>query len=234
MKRRDDLWRIDRYSIELNPPGAEKSSQESVLPYGDAVVTPELKASHGCIWDADLLGNVIVLATPPERAASDPLAAFERQCDALAKRAGKRHIFLFLHEMSGFDLKQDAAIARLRGIAQDSSVVLHGVCPDVAGQWSLFRELCLSHPEGSFTECKLDGMVDGLVDAYANLCSRFEIDYSLPPSATPGTVQLKISSGMGRAELSLEISAAPEVAVVPPPAAEAGETVPSAETPTPA
>jgi hypothetical protein len=196
MKRRDHLWRIDRYSIEINPHGDEKASQESGVSYGDSVVTPELKAAHGCIWDANVLGKVIALATPRECAAPDPVAAFERQCDALAKRAGTRHIFLFLHEMSGFDLKQDAAIERLRSIAQDSSVVLHGVCPNVAGQWSLFRELCLSHPEGSFTECRLEETVDGLVDAYANLCSRFEIDYSLPPSAVPGTVRLKISSGM--------------------------------------
>lgn len=220
MKRRDDLWRIDRYSIEINPPGGEKSPRESGPPYADSVVTPELKASHGCIWDADLLGKVISLATPSERAAPDPAAAFERQCDALAKRAGKRHIFLFLHEMSGFDLKQEAAVARLRTIAQDSSVVLHGVCPDVAGQWSLFRELCLSHPEGTFTESRLEGMVDGLVDAYANLCSRFEIDYSIAGSAAPGTVQLKISSSLGRAEMSLEMASAPELAEVTPPAAQ--------------
>src|SRR5208337_5030156 len=99
---------------------------------------------------------VIVLTPPAERAAVDPIAAFQRLCDAFAKRGGKRHVFIFLHDMSGFDLKQDAAIDRLRTIARDGSTVLHGICPDVAGQWALLRELCLSNPEGTFTEAKLE------------------------------------------------------------------------------
>ncbi len=155
MKRRDDLWRIDRYSIEMNPSTDEKSSQECVVPYDDVFATPEMKASQGCISDPDLAGKALALAPPRERAAPNPIAAFQRQCDALAKRGGKRHVFLFLHDMSGFDLKEEAAVGRLRTIAQESSVVLHGISPDVAGQWTLLRELCLSNPEGSFTEVLL-------------------------------------------------------------------------------
>ena len=209
MKRRDHLWRIDRYSIEMNPQTDEKAS--SMVPYDDSLITPEIKASNGFISDPDLLRKVIALAPPPERAAIDPVAAFQRQCDAFAKRGGKRHIFLFLHDMSGADLKQDAAIDRLRSLAQDNSVVVHGICPDGAGQWALFRDLCLSNPEGSFTAVKLEAMADGLVDAYATLCSRFEISYSLPASAEPGAVKLKISSGCGQAEMSVDIAAVPPV-----------------------
>lgn len=233
MKRRDDLWRIDRYSIEMNPPAVEKTAAETTPPYDDSLITPELRASNGCMDDAEILGQVLHMASPRERAAPDPIAAFERQSDAFAKRGGKRHIFLFLHEMSGHDLKEDAAIARLRSIAQNSSVVLHGICPEVAGQWKLVRELCLSNPEGSFTETRLDGMVDGLVDAYANLCTRFEIDYPLPPLSDPATVLLKISSTFGRGELSVNVAP-------PAPPAEAKDTQPSpaekpaAETPAPA
>jgi hypothetical protein len=206
MKRRDDLWRIDRYSIETNPQPDAKSSSEAVLPYDDAFLTPELKASLGCISDPELLRKVLVSTVPPERAAPDPLPAFQRQCEAFAKRGGKRHIFLFLHDVAGADLKQDAAIARLAAMAQENSVVLHGICPGAAGQWDLLRALCLSHPEGSFTEIKLEEMVDGLVDAYSNLCSRFEISYSRPNSAVPASVKLRISSACGQAEMALEIS----------------------------
>jgi hypothetical protein len=225
MKRRDDLWRIDRYSIEMNPNTDEKSSQESVVPYDDSLITPDLKASHGCIADPHLLERVLALAAPRDRAAVDPVAALQRQCDAFAKRGGKRHIFLFLHDMSGFDLKQEAAVGSLRTMAQDSSVVFHGICPEVAGQWPLLRELCLSHPEGSFTEASLDGLVDGLVDAYANLSSRFEISYSLPAGAEPGMVMLKISSerGCGQAEITLEGPPEPQTAPETPP------TVPTPE-----
>lgn len=215
MKRRDDLWRIDRYAIEINPPPGEKTSQEYLVPYDDSLVTGELKASQGCLSDAELVVKALALPVPRQRAAADPLAAFERQCDILAKRGGKRHVFLFLHEMSGFDLQQDASMNRLRSIVQEGSVVLHGICPDVAGKWPRLREACLSNSEGSFTETTLEGMVDGLVDAYAHLCSRFEITYSMPatePSPTQTrTVKLKISSehGYAESEISLDTPPAP-------------------------
>jgi hypothetical protein len=220
MKRHDDLWRIDRYSIEASPSTDEKSAL-SAFPYDESLATPELKASHGCISDPDLLTKALSLATPAECAAPNPLIALQRQCDALGKRSGKRHVFVLLHDVSGFDWKDDATIARLRTIAQESSVVLHGICPDLAGEWSPFRELCLSSPEGSFTPTKLDGMVDALVDAYANLCSRFEISYSLPTSVEPGPVKLKISSGFGQADIAVEVTAPPPEPVVAAPVAPA-------------
>jgi HEAT repeat protein len=224
MKRRDDLWRIDRYSIEINPPPDDKNGREYLVPYDDSLVTAELKASQGCISDAELAAKALALPVPRHRAASDPLAALQRQCDMFAKRGGKRHVFLFLHEMSGFDLQQGATMDRLRSFAQDPSVVLHGICPDVAGKWPRLREACLSNPEGSFTETTLEGMVDGLVDAYAHLCSRFEITYSMSatePSPTPlRTVRLKISSehGYAESEISLDLPPAP-----PPSAPDTGQ-----------
>lgn len=218
MKRADDVWRIDRYSVEINPKPDEKAAQESTLPYADPLVTPELKAAFGCVSDSNLLARAIGL---PAHAATDPLVAFERQCNAFAKRGGKRHVFLFLHEMSGFDLKQDATIARLRTLAEENSVVLHGICPDVAGQWALVRELCLSQPEGSFSETKVDTMVDAIVDAYANLSSRFEITYALPDSVEAGKVRLRISGSAGDAETSLDLPAEPPAAVIDAPAPEA-------------
>jgi HEAT repeat protein len=229
MKRRDDLWRIDRYSIELNPPAADKATPESALPYEDALMTAELKAAFGCIWELELLEKVLASQTPRERAATDPIKATERLSNALAKRGGKRHVFLFLHDMSGFELKEEAAIGRLRAITQESSVILHGVCPDTAGQWKLLRELCLSHPEGSYTESTLEGMVDVLVDAYANLCSRFELDYSLPGTIPPGPVKLKIASDSGHAEIALDVTPVAAPAEAAAPAAEAA--TPQAPTP---
>lgn len=216
-KRPDDMWRIDRYSIEMNPAGNDKGAQESGFPYEDSFMTPELKAVHGCLCDPALAATVIASMPPRERAAPDPLAAIERQCMAFAKRGGKRHLFLLLHDMSGFDLKQEAANVRLRAIAKDNNIILHGVCPDVAGSWEPIRALCLAHPEGSFSEVKIATLADGLVAAYANLCNRFDIDYSLPPAATPGAVRLKISSPCGYAQISFALS----TALTPAPATEA-------------
>ena len=235
LKRKDDLWRIDRYSIEISPPGGEKSPL-SAFPYDDALLTPELKAAYGCISDPELFLKALTLPAPPDRSAADPLSALERQFEAFGQRGGKRHAFLFLHDMSGFDLQEQAAITRLGAGARESSVVLHGICPDAAGKWPLVREACLSHPEGSFAETTLEGMVDALVDAYANLCSRFEIVYSLSGLADAGAasqtpnVKLKISSGHGYAEsdIRLEIPAAstPPSAPAPP---EPAPSIPPAE-----
>jgi HEAT repeat protein len=214
MKRRDDLWRIDRYSIEITPPVEEKASLEYLVPYDDSLVTGELKAAQGCISDPQLMAKALALPVPRQRAAADPLAAFQRQSDVLVKRAGKRHVFLLLHEMSGADLQQEAAMNRLGSIMREVSLVLHVICPDCAGKWPLLREMCLSNPEGSFTETTLAGMVDGLVDAYANLCSRFEITYSIAAAEASPTersaVKLKISSEQGYVdtEISLDLPAA--------------------------
>lgn len=214
LKRPDDMWRIDHYSIEMNPGNNEKSAPESVFPYDDALLTPELKAAHGCTSDASLLTKVIASPVPRERAAADPLAAVERQCTAFAKRGGKRHLFLFLHEMSGFDLKQEAAIARLRAIAKDNNAILHGICPDVAGHWDAVRALCLANSEGTFSETPLAGMAEAFVDAYGNLSNRFEIDYSLSPADAPGAGRLKISSAYGNGQISFHLSPAAEPASV--------------------
>ena len=232
MKRRDDLWRIDRYSVEMNPASAQGPA-ESLLPYDDSLITPELKAGYGCLSDTGLLGKLIGMTAPHERAALDPLAAIQRQCDAFAKHGGKRHVFFFLHDMSGFDLKQDAALQRLRGIAQESSAVLHGICPDVAGQWSLLRDLCLSNPEGTFIQRKLDGLIDALVDVYANLSSRFEVSYSLPDhsaeSEAPAKVKLRTSSSFGNGECEIVLDRAPAPAPPEPQAA----SIPAPEAPQP-
>jgi hypothetical protein len=229
MKRRDDPWRIDRYSLEVNPSMDEKAAL-SAFPYDESLATPELKASHGCISDPDLLTKALSLASPAECAAPNPLAALQRQCDALGKRGAKRHVFVLLHDVSGFDWKDGSTIARLRTMAQESNVVWHGICPDLAGEWSPFRELCLSSPEGSFTLTKLDGMVDALVDAYANLCTRFELSYSLPASAESGPVKLKISSGFGQADIAVEVTGPPPP---PEPVAVAAAPAPAAQPPAP-
>jgi hypothetical protein len=231
MKRGEDVWRIDRYAIEIHPTPEEKPSPESIVPYDDSLVTTELKAAQGFISDSGLLTKALALPVPRERAASNVLAAFERQCDIFAKRGGKHHVFLFLHQMPGFNFEQDDTLARLRAKAQESSVVLHGICADSSGKWPRLRETCLSNPEGSFTEVTLEGLVDGLVDAYANLCSRYEITYSVPAAdSSPQlkTVRLKISSDHGyvESEVPLDLPPAPSPAVPVPEPTSTSQEVP--------
>ena len=52
-------------------------------------------------------------------------------------------------------------------------------------QWPLFRDVCLSNPDGSFIETNQSGIVDGFVRAYATLGNKFEINYSPSASGNP-------------------------------------------------
>ncbi len=221
MKRSDDLWRVDRYGLGEAPSTHEKPADESRLPYDDSVVTPSMKSAQGCIADADQLRKILELAVPHDHAAMNALTAIQRQCKAMIQRPGKRHMIVLLHQLAGPDMQEEASAALLRGFARDSLVVFHGISLG-ACQLPLFRDLCLSTPEGSFIETGEAGIVDGLVKTYAKLCNRFEITYSLPASSTAqAAVKLKVASERG--------SAQGEVTIEPP--APPAEAPPSAEAP---
>src|SRR5579871_320058 len=94
-KRAHDLWRIDRYSLE--PPSQEAQAKEvSFLPYDDTIATQEVKMRHCFIASPEILEKAISTEVPRERAAADAFAAIQRQCDAIVKHSGKRHVFLFV------------------------------------------------------------------------------------------------------------------------------------------
>jgi hypothetical protein len=83
-KRSDDMWRIDRYSMEPPPTGgAETPPAPSFLPYDDAIATQEVKMRHCFIASPDVLNKVIAAEVPRERVAPDLLAAIQRQCEAI-------------------------------------------------------------------------------------------------------------------------------------------------------
>ena len=225
MKRSDDLWRVDRYCLAGAPATDEKPAEESRLPYDDSVVTLQMKSAQGCISDPDQLRKIFDLAVPLGRAAADAVGAIQRQCKAMIQRPGRRQMIVLLHQLAGPDMQEEASAALLRGFAKDNLVVFHGISLG-AGQWPLFRDLCLSNPEGSFIETGDSGIVDAFVKTYAKLCNRFEITYSLPASGVAGhaqaTVKLKVESERGSAQAEVTMQ---------PPAAPPAEAPPSAEAP---
>ncbi len=230
LKRPDDLWRIDRYSAESPASAEPERGGQSTLPYDDAVMTPELKMRHGCMADPGLIAKVIPVATPADRLAPGLLAAVERQCDAIAKHAGKRHLFVCLHDMD-HELTREPVIARLQSLARDNSIVFHAICHDAAAPWGAFQDFFLSNPEGSFEEAAPSALAEKLAESYAQLLNRYEVSYSLPPAAEPGSVLIKVSSqqGAGQAELTLTSPAtAKQIPAPSPPLEEALEAEPAA------
>ena len=233
MKRSDDLWRVDRYGLAGTQATDEKPPDESHLPYDDSVITASMKSAQGCLSDADQLRKIFDLAVPRDRAAANGISAIQRQCKAMIQRSGKRHMIVLLHQLAGPDMQEEAVAALLRGFARDNLVIFHGISLG-AGQWPLFRELCLSTPEGSFIETGESGIVDAFVQTYAMLCNRFEITYSLPLSSiAQAAVKLKVASDRGSAqgEVTMEPPIAPPAeapAVAAAPSNASTPVVPSA------
>jgi HEAT repeat protein len=209
-KRPEDLWRIDRYSIQPEQPGTETPRDKSGLPYDEAIMTPELKLRQSFIAASDMLIKAISSEVPVERTAADSFRAIERQFAAVRKITAKRHVFAFLHHDSTAALEDQAHIRSLKDLATNEKIVLHGFAPGASHDCAAFRGLCRSFPEGTFTDTTLDQLPDALGEIYSALMNACEISYRRPAGVEPGPVVLKVSSslGAGQADIVLRPDAA--------------------------
>ncbi len=222
-KRPQDLWRIDRYSLE--PPKEEEKAtkEQSFLPYDDAIATQEIKMRHCFIASPDILSKAISTEVSRERAAADVFAGIQRQCDAMAKNSGKRHLFLFLHENSSALLEDQDRLAILKTLFAKERIMLHAFAPGIASACPAFRTMCLSLPESTFSDAPMGELQEALEESYSLLMNGCVISYQLPPSAEAGSTTLKVSSSVGAGQVDI-----PWERDVPVPAADV-----QAESPTP-
>jgi hypothetical protein len=199
-KRSDDMWRIDRYSMEPPPnQAAETPREQSFLPYDDALATQEVKMRHCFITSPDILSKVLAAEAPRDRVALDLLAAIQRQCEAISKHSGKRHVFVFLHETA---VLEDTRLSALKTLVANERIVLHGFTP-VSGACAAFRDLCLSVPGGTFNDAPPDGLPDALGEDYSLLMNGCEISYEFRPGVEAQTVTLKMSSKFGSGQVDI-------------------------------
>lgn len=206
-KRPQDLWRIDRYSLE--PPNEEEkpAKEQSFLPYDDAIATQEVKMRHCFLASPDILNKAISTEVSRERAATDVFAGIQRQCEAMVKHAGKRHMFLFLHSDSAALLEDPDRLTFLKTLFAKERIMLHAFAPDIASACAAFRSMCLSLPESTFSDAPIDGMREKLEETYSLLMNGCVVSYQLPPSADAGTAILKVSSsrvGAGQVDIPWE------------------------------
>jgi hypothetical protein len=198
-KRADDMWRIDRYSMEPPKEGADAPREpSSFLPYDDSLATQEVKMRHCFIASPDILSKVIAAEVPRDRVAPDLAAAIQRQCEAISKHSGKRHVFVFLQEAA---LLEDSRVSALKALVANERIVLHGFGPGSVGS-AAFRELCLSIPDGTFNDVAPDGVPDALTETYALLMNGCEISYEFGPGAEAQTT-LKVSSRFGSGQVDI-------------------------------
>jgi HEAT repeat protein len=202
-KRPDDSWRIDRYSTEPAQP-----APDTWLPYDDAISTPEVKARQCFIAAPDLLSQAISLEVPVDRTAQDSFRAIERLCTASRRVSGKRHVFVFLHHDSITALEEEAHLRILKELVTTEKIVFHGFAPGPAHACPAFRDLCLSVPDGTFSDAATDALAATIAEVYESLMSKCEINYRLPQGVETGPVLLKVSSalGAGQADITLQSS----------------------------
>jgi hypothetical protein len=201
-KRPDDLWRIDRHSIEAEQPGSETERDKSGLPYDEAILTQEARARQSFISAPDTLSKAITSEVPVERIAVDPFRAIERQFIAMRKLSGKKHVFVFLHQDSNAALEDDAHNRNLKEMAAHERIVLHGFAPGATYDCAAFRDLCLSISEGTFSDTSVDQLPEALEEIYSSLMNGCEVTYRLP-GVEAGPVILKVSSNLGAGQADM-------------------------------
>jgi hypothetical protein len=203
LKRPDDWWRVDRYSIGSPDPNAP--ANKSTFPYEDSLITQELKTRQAFISDRSHLEKVISTAVPRERSAVDVLQAMRRQIDGMDKTSGRRHLFVFIHAGATDVLDDPENLKSLSELIGKEAVTLHGVSPQSSEACADFRRLCLSTADGTFHESSVDKVADSFEQSYRHLLNKYEITYSLAEKAQSANVVVQVSSqcGSGRAEFLL-------------------------------
>ncbi|HEV8042488.1 MAG TPA: HEAT repeat domain-containing protein [Bryobacteraceae bacterium] len=214
-KRPDDAWRIDRYSIEPTRDEAGAPREQSFLPYDDTIATQEVKMRQCFIGSLDILSKVIASDVPRDRVAPDAFAAIQRQCEAISKHSGKRHMFVFLHESAAAQLEDPDRAASLKTQLANERIVLHGFAPGCS--CPAFRDICASLPDGTFSDGSADGVPEALEEIYSFLMNGRVITYGMEPRVVAGPATLKISSHLGSGQVEIAWPAAvtlePEAAV---------------------
>ena len=181
---------------------AQAPREQSFLPYDDSIATQEVKMRHCFIASSDILSKAIAADVPRDRAAADVFAAIQRQSEAISKHSGKRHLFVFLHESSVAQFEDAARVAALKTVLTNEKIVVHGFAPGLA--CAAFRDMCLSFPDGTFSDATVDELPDRLEEFYSLLMNGCVISYQLQSAAEVAPAKLRVSSNLGSGEVEIE------------------------------
>jgi hypothetical protein len=209
LKRPDDIWRIDRYTVEAQVGSLSSRQGGPSIPYDDSILGQNVKTQHGFLSVPDLLTKLISSIGSRERAGADLLAGVDRVSEAIGKHSGKRHMFLFLHPSSTEWPVSPERLQQLGDFVRNERIVLHGFATESSDQWTGLREVCLGTKSGTFTVSLVEELAGVVEQIYTELAGRFEISYTpAAPNNPPGEGMLVVSSdlGCGQTTFSLEIS----------------------------
>ena len=197
-KRPDDIWRIDRYTVEVQPGGAGAIRQASALPYDESVLGANVKTQHGFIASPDLLNKLISAVGARERSAADLLGGIDKVGEAIGKQSGKRHMFLFLHSNSTEWPVSEERQQQLADFLHNERIVLHAFATEAPEQWRGMRAVCSGTKGGTFSITSVEELPSVVEKRYSELVGRFEISYTIPAKGSaPGEGTLVLSSDLG-------------------------------------
>jgi len=207
LKRPEDIWRIDRYTVEGQGIGMPVPRSASIPLYDDVVLGPTVRTQFGFLGVPDLLNKVVSAIGSRERAVADILTAADRVNDGLAKLSGKHHLFLFLHPASREWPVPPPRLQLFADFVKSERIVPHAFTLEASAQWNGLREICLATDGGTFTVSPVEELPDVLEKLYSELVGRFEIFYKVPGSIDPaGEVRLTVSSDLGCGEIAFSLA----------------------------
>ena len=207
LKRPEDIWRIDRYTVEAQGLGSNTPRNGPAPTYDDLVLGQGIKTQHGFIAAPDLLNKLISAIGSRERTAADLLTAVDRVDEAMAKHSGKRHLFLFLHSGSAEWPVSAARLQILADFVKNERIVPHAFSLEASTQWQGLREICLATVGGTFTVSPIEELPSVVEKLYSELVGRFEIFYKVPVAGDlAGEARLSVSSELGCGEITFTLA----------------------------
>ena len=206
LKRPEDIWRIERYTVEAQGLGSGTPRNGPAPSYDDLLLGPGLKTQHGFIASPDLLNKLISAIGSRDRTAADLLSGIDRVDEAMAKLSGKRHVFLFLHPDSTEWPVSAARLQLLADFVKNERIVLHAFSLESSSQWNGLREICLATVGGTFTISPVEELASVVEKLYSELVGRFEIFYRVPAASGPaGEGRISVSSDLGCGEITFSL-----------------------------
>jgi hypothetical protein len=201
LKRKADLWCIDRYSCaDWSEP--DESTTMAAMHSEDPAVVHHLRRNRGFLTAAEIIDKVIPGPGHKDQASPDALMSSNKVIEILSRAAGERHLFLCFHPDAPLTVE---AAEELDRRAREEKIAIHCIQPDGIEDDAIWAPMC-RHSGGTFSRCSVEQIADRLSGVFGGLLNRYEITWRPPNAAGPGhSARLQIFNGSGCADCSVDL-----------------------------
>jgi hypothetical protein len=201
LKRKADLWCIDRYSCD-DSRAPNESTDAAAMHSEDPLVVHHLRRNRGFLTAAEIIDKVIPGPGHKDQASRDALASSGKVIEILSRAAGERHLFLCFHPDA---LLTTEATEELDRRAREEKIALHGIQPDGPEDNAILARIC-RQSGGTFSRWPVEQIADRLSGVFGGLLNRYEIVWWPPEAPGPGhSARLQIFSRRGCADCCIDL-----------------------------